>query len=280
MMTGIMSAIEAKNQSLLEELRAGLAKRSASRSPEQILQAMNDAERQAVLAMAMQVQRAMLYGNARASDVLQHHYPNTAPDRRRLVLAILGAEDAVPNVSKAEAAGDAVYAEWDKLPPIAEVQGNEPARGRTAALNPQAQPQPDFLEALTQSESSGNPQASYTTRDGRTFAGLLQFGEARLDDYRRATGETFMQDEFVQDMELQQRVGQWHVADIGRAIDALGEAADGYNRDGLTSVAHLGGISGMRRFVQSGGDYNPSDELGTSLQDYYERFSSGSGRHR
>ena len=37
MMTGIMSAIEAKNQSLLEELRAGLAKRSASSSPEQIL---------------------------------------------------------------------------------------------------------------------------------------------------------------------------------------------------------------------------------------------------
>jgi hypothetical protein len=37
MMTGIMSAVEAKNQSLLDELRAGLAKRSASRSPEQIL---------------------------------------------------------------------------------------------------------------------------------------------------------------------------------------------------------------------------------------------------
>ena len=74
------------------------------------------------------------------------------------------------------------------------------------------------------------------------------------------------------DQARQQRVGQWHVADIGKAIDALGEAADGYDRDGLTSVAHLGGISGMRRFVQSGGAYNPSDELGTSLQDYYERF--------
>ena len=84
MMTGIMSAVEAKNQSLLAELRAGLAKRSASSNPEQILQAMSEAERQAVLAMAMQVQRAMLYGNANAADVLQHHYPNTAQDRRQL----------------------------------------------------------------------------------------------------------------------------------------------------------------------------------------------------
>ncbi|WP_438975003.1 hypothetical protein [Roseicyclus sp.] len=275
MMTGIMSAVEAKNQSLLEELRAGLAKRSASSNPEQILQAMSEAERQAVLAMAMQVQRAMLYGNASAADVLQHHYPNTAQDRRQLVIAILGAEDAVPNVSKAEVAHDAVYAEWDKLPHIADVQGSKPARGQTTAVDPQAQPQPDFLEALIQSESSGNPQASYTTRDGRTFAGLLQFGEARLADYRRATGESFTQHEFVQDLELQQRVGQWHVADIGKAIDALDDAADGYDRDGLTSVAHLGGITGMRRFVQSAGTYNPSDELGTSLQDYYERFSGG-----
>ena len=79
----------------------------------------------------------------------------------------------------------------------------------------------------------------------------------------------------MQDLELQQRVGQWHLADIGKAIDALGDAAYGYDRDGLTSVAHLGGITGMRRFVQSAGTYNPSDELGTSLQDYYERFSGG-----
>ena len=150
MMTGIMSAVEAKNQSLLEELRAGLAKRSASSSPEQILQAMSEAERQAVLAMAMQVQRAMLYGNASAADVLQHHYPNTAQDMRQLVLAILGADDAVPIVSKAEVASDAVYAEWDKLPHITDVQGSKPAGGRTAAVDPQAQPQPDFLEALIQ----------------------------------------------------------------------------------------------------------------------------------
>ena len=58
------------------------------------------------------------------------------------------------------------------------------------------------------------------------------------------------------------------------AYDGLGLNTDGYNRDGLRAVAHLGGKSGMRRFVQSAGKYNPSDELGTSLQDYYDKFAS------
>ena len=30
----------------------------------------------------------------------------------------------------------------------------------------------------------------------------------------------------------------------------------------------------MKKFVQSAGKYNPSDELGTSLQDYYDKFAS------
>ena len=79
----------------------------------------------------------------------------------------------------------------------------------------------------------------------------------------------------MQDTELQQRVGQWHVASIDQAIDDLGSEAAGYDRDGLRAVAHLGGITGMTRFVRSHGQYNPSDELGTSVADYYARFSGG-----
>ena len=29
----------------------------------------------------------------------------------------------------------------------------------------------------------------------------------------------------------------------------------------------------MKKFVQSKGDYNPADELGTSLQSYYDEFA-------
>ena len=63
------------------------------------------------------------------------------------------------------------------------------------------------------------------------------------------------------------------LADIDEAIDALGDKASEYSRDGLRAVAHLGGKAGMKKFVRSGGEYNPEDELGSSLREYYEKSS-------
>ena len=63
-------------------------------------------------------------------------------------------------------------------------------------------------------------------------------------------------------------------ADIDKAIGGLGLNTDGYDRDGLRAVAHLGGKGGMKNFVRSKGQYNPKDQLGTSLQDYYDKFVS------
>ena len=56
-------------------------------------------------------------------------------------------------------------------------------------------------------------------------------------------------------------------------MSVLGDDAADYDRDGLCAVAHLGGKSGMKKFVQSIGDYNPADELWTSLRSYYDKFS-------
>ena len=75
------------------------------------------------------------------------------------------------------------------------------------------------------------------------------------------------------DTALQDQVAAWHIADLDKAIDALGDEAADYDRDGLRAVAHLGGKSGMKRFVQSKGDYNTADDLGTSLRSYYDKFS-------
>lgn len=137
-------------------------------------------------------------------------------------------------------------------------------------------PEPEllsFLELLEQSESSGRSDAEITIGDGRRFVGSLQFGEARLSDYQKATGTRFTQDEFIADEALQDAVAEWHIADIDKAIDALGDAAAGYDRDGLRAVAHLGGVGGMKKYVRSKGEYNPADELGTSLQSYYDKFA-------
>jgi hypothetical protein len=129
------------------------------------------------------------------------------------------------------------------------------------------------MAKLIQSESSGSQGASYTTHDSRNFVGYLQFGKARLNDYKAATGTEFTQDDLINDSELQSGVAAWHIADIDAVIDGIGEAAQRFNRDGLLAAAHLGGITGIKRFVLSDGQYNPSDELGTSLKDYYDRFS-------
>ena len=134
--------------------------------------------------------------------------------------------------------------------------------------------QSSFLDKLIQSESSGDTEAEITIADGRKFTGALQFGAARLADYKQSTGRRFTQEQFKSDTVLQDEVARWHLADLDVAIDALGDTAKNYNRDGLRSVAHLGGKSGMAKYVKSGGQYNPSDELGTSLSDYYNKFSS------
>ena len=123
-------------------------------------------------------------------------------------------------------------------------------------------------------ESSGNPDAEYTVEDGRRFVGLLQFGKARLTDYKRDTGAKFTQDEFKKDLKLQGEVSVWHINDIDKTIDSIIDNSAFKNRDGLRAVAHLGGKTGMRKFVESNGEYNPEDELGTSLLDYYMKFSN------
>jgi hypothetical protein len=65
----------------------------------------------------------------------------------------------------------------------------------------------------------------------------------------------------------------WHISDIDRVIRENDLLRQGYNLDGLRAVAHLGGINGMLRYARSGGRHNPSDKFGTSLNDYYNRFS-------
>lgn len=130
-----------------------------------------------------------------------------------------------------------------------------------------------FVQKLIQSESSGRSDAEVTIDDGRRFVGLGQFGEARLKDYMKATGRKFTQDQFKDDVELQEDVMKWHIRSIDKAISST-KGSEGFDRDGLRAVAHLGGIGGMKKFISSGGKHNPSDKFGTSLMKYYRKFSS------
>ena len=137
-------------------------------------------------------------------------------------------------------------------------------------------PEPEqlsFIDQLGQSESSNRSDAEITLDDGRRQVGRLQFGEARLKDYQNATGTNFSQDEFKNNIDLQERVEEWHIKDLAKAVDDLGDAAKDYSMEGLLAVGHLGGKSSIKKYVESKGKYDPEDQLGTSLSDYYNKFS-------
>ena len=131
-----------------------------------------------------------------------------------------------------------------------------------------------FMQKMAMAESSGEPNAAIAFEDGRTFKGQWHFGDARLSDYRKATGAKFTTAEFKENQALQQKVADWHFQDIQDAIEALGYEADGYERDGLRAVANLGGVSGMSKYVRTKDEYNPADSLVTSPSDYCVRFSA------
>ena len=261
---------------MLDAFRDALAPLGGSQTLEYKLKALTQPQRDMLLSTAKMVKMAM-QGKVGAgdysmgyADLLAQMYSRMDIAKRQLIAELLDETAPLEFVPQPKPKRDEDGLSFYHRP---DMQSAE--RGtQKAAIVEQNEQSKHFLDKLTQSESSGDSNAEITIADGRRFVGALQFGDARLQDYQAATGASFTQDEFKANSALQDRVAAWHIADIDKTIDGLGLNTDGYDRDGLRAVAHLGGKGGMRRFVQSAGKYNPSDELGTSLQDYYDKFAS------
>lgn len=135
----------------------------------------------------------------------------------------------------------------------------------------------NFRSALGTSESSNR----YDVVNDEGFTGKYQFGPARLKDFMDATGSSFSMDEFRNNPALQEAVQAWHEQDImdyvmDKGLDYyIGKEVGGVpiTPSALMGMAHLGGKSGMRQFLETGGQYNPSDSNNTSLRDYGIKFS-------
>ena len=236
--------------------------------------------------MAQTYVRSQGYMEQSYEDLVKQLHRGLRPDIQAIVAMLLEQIDPVEvrEKPKPNHYSDklSIYDDWntsvreakDGVPKITEQDIADFSAAAGLANEAPEAVQLSFLEQLEASESSGKADAEITIKDGRRFVGKLQFGKARLQDYQNATGTTFTQDEFIKDTALQDKVAEWHIADVDKAIDALGDAAADYDRDGLRAVAHLGGKSGMKKFVQSKGSYSPADELGTSLQSYYDKFSA------
>lgn len=147
-----------------------------------------------------------------------------------------------------------------------------------------------ILNSLIGTESGGNWQArnnSVGAGGARGHFGRVQFGQARLQDAMNAgaipAGTT--PDAFMQSPDLQRAAENWHFADINRQIGSrgldqyVGQSVGGVpiTRDGIIAMAHLGGIGGAERYLQTGGRYNPADDNGTTLSAYAQRHGNASG---
>jgi len=134
----------------------------------------------------------------------------------------------------------------------------------------------NLQEKLKFEESRNN----YSSINDEGFMGAYQFGDKRLNDYRAAKNATFTNSEFINNKELQDKVYEWHVADITKFINMsgfkkyIGQKIMGVpvTKDGMIAVAHLGGKTGLKKFLTTNGEYNRQDSNGKSLLDYLRKF--------
>ena len=160
----------------------------------------------------------------------------------------------------------------------------EPTQTDTVTEDPNAFNTEQFRERMRMSESSGRPDAYRTNKDGRSYAGLVQMGPERLEDYNQSTGANLTPEQYRTLSEEDQRtIEDWHFQDLNDQItnsdlsEYVGRDIGGVKitREGIVAMAHLGGVQGARRFLESDGRVNPADELGTRLSDYASRFGGG-----
>lgn len=134
-----------------------------------------------------------------------------------------------------------------------------------------------FNEKLAGYESGGD----YSAVNDEGYTGRYQIGEARLADYNKAAGTNLTLAQLRADPALQEAVQRWHVGDIDKFIGSegldqfIGKQIGGtvITHDGIRAMAHLGGKEGARKFLASGGRYNPHDSNETHLSAYAANFA-------
>lgn len=274
-MAGLMNP-HRQQSDLMKQVRQAFGPLTGrERTIEERLQALPENELELVLQMARMVKTAQSFIINKTESyrmLVDRMYPKMDMRLRMLIADVLQDADPLEEPQpQQDTRSEAIQATQSAYSAVA---APESLQKEPEQLELMLNPEDAFMQKMEQSESSGRSDAEITIKDGRTFTGLYQFGEARLSDYRKATGAKFTTQEFKEDEALQRKVASWHFKDIDAAIDKLGKEASGFDRDGLKAVAHLGGIGGMRKFVRTKGQYDPSDELGTSLSKYYQKFSA------
>jgi hypothetical protein len=175
----------------------------------------------------------------------------------------------------------------DASNPFAVTEPQGIANATMAALGREPMAGSALPASLVQSESGGRFSAMNDVpgAGGVGHFGRGQFSRARLNEAMAAgvIPQGMTPEQFLQSPEAQQRVEAWHVQDVGNFIREqgldryIGQTINGtmITPSGMLAVAHLGGKEGLRRFIETGGQYNPADANGTSLMDYMRQHGGG-----
>jgi hypothetical protein len=187
----------------------------------------------------------------------------------------------------------------------------DPARGSQPPQQPRptittgghgpipAPPQNPLSVRIGASESGGKGPGVV---NGQGYSGKYQFGEAAAaaagfyepDDnpndnkwngkFKGLPGVNSYQD-FLGSEAAQDQAFNMHQTHLDAEIEGrglgkyIGQTVGGVQitRDGLIGMMHLGGPAGTQKYLESGGQYNPSDSNGTRISDYGKKFAGDQG---
>ena len=134
-----------------------------------------------------------------------------------------------------------------------------------------------YREALIASESSGDIGAENPSG----AVGLTQAMPDTLKDFKDETGLEFTPEEYANSRELQTQFQDWYEQKtinyiMDQGLDRyIGQTIKGVpiTMSSMLGMAHLGGDYGMRKFIETGGRYDPDDGY-TKLSDYGRKFAN------
>jgi hypothetical protein len=140
----------------------------------------------------------------------------------------------------------------------------------------------EYRKALIQSESSGRVGA---LNPDTGAVGLTQGMSDTVDQFRKETNRDFTAEQYAQSRDLQTAFQDWYEQTTLNYIaendldQYLGDTIKGVpiTVSSMMAMAHLGGNYGMKKFLETGGRYDPDDkegeEVGTRLSDYGRKFA-------
>ncbi|MEB8329371.1 hypothetical protein OO009_08375 [Flavobacteriaceae bacterium KMM 6897] len=128
-----------------------------------------------------------------------------------------------------------------------------------------------FKEALAFKESQGD----YFTINALGYLGKYQFGIGTLQLMGVYNATRFINDPMLQEKAFHTNIARnkWILRRDIKRFNGKRIGGVKVTESGILAAAHLAGAGNVKKFLRSNGEYNVSDEFGTSIANYMRKFS-------